>query len=500
MPRPNLNELNGDKLVLGRYRLIGAEPLGEGGWCVVWNAEDTLAKPGNNGEPKTVAVKTFRDQILRDVDPGTLAARFAKEVETFDTLGLSRFHAARCRHLSRRGFVGQLDPQQLFVNLLDFSTHSGHGARYQAERGAPSEAEFSSSAGSQRPGRTSSSSTSELPTLEPPQSSSGMQSRSQGASTDLGRTPQEQPLGPIRQSSALAPRPKPGKSKDGRYYLVLELAVETLEEWLQHRAETRDFVRLEEVRSVAATLAAGLAWLHSHGLCHLDIKPANIMRFGDGSWKLIDLEGTVPMWCTNKSSQLRLDGFTPLYVCPELAGAVLEDEAVLRGSTLALTGIAPSSKMDTWGAGVVILDMLAHESAFEEVRSSLAMQAMMCMDMDEDVGGIAIFEQNWYRWLVEPEPIAAEAYLTSLSSSAKLLQRCPELQDLLEKLLAKEPKFRLTAREVLEHPFLLLEREDSTAKLLEEEEPAMTRRPEVEEASVSAGRCQFSRLCCITVS
>lgn len=495
MPRPNLNELIGDKLVLGRYRLVGTEPLGEGGWCVVWCAEDTAAKPGNNAEPKRVAVKTFRDQILRDVDPGTLAARFAKEVETFDTLGLSRFHAARCRHLSRRGFVGQLDPQQLFVNLLDFSTHSGHGARYQAERGAPSEAEFSSTAGSSavRPGR-SSSSTSEVPASEPTGASNSLQSHSQGGLS------QEPLLGVRRQPSSLAPRPKPGKAKDGRYYLVLELAVETLEEWLQHRAESRDFVRLEEVRSVAATLAAGLAWLHSHGLCHLDIKPANIMRFGDGSWKLIDLEGTVPMWCTNKSSQLRLDGFTPLYTCPELAGAVLEDEAVLRGSTLALTGIAPSSKMDTWGAGVVILDMLAHESAFEEVRSSLAMQAMMCMDMDEDVGGIAIFEQNWYRWLVEPEPIAAEAYLTSRSSSAKLLQRCPELQDLLDRLLAKEPKFRPTAREVLEHPFLLLEREDSTAKLLEEEDQRMEHRPEVEEAAVHGGRCHFTRLCCITVS
>jgi len=490
MPRPNLNELTGDKLVLGRYRLIGQEPLGEGGWCVVWLAEDTVSKPGSNAEPTRVAVKTFRDQILRDVDPGTLAARFAKEVETFDTLGLSRFHAARCRHLSRRGFVGQLDPQQLFVNLLDFSTHGGHGARYQAERGTPSEAEFSSSAGSAaaKPGR-SSSSTSEMPTSEPLTSS--MQSHSQAS---------QEPLGPLRQSSALAPRPKPGKAKDGRYYLVLELAVETLEEWVQHRAESRDFVRLEEVRSVAASLAAGLAWLHSHGLCHLDVKPANIMRFGDGSWKLIDLEGAVPMWCTTKSSQLSLDGFTPLYVCPELAGAVLEDEAVLRGSTLALTGIAPSSKMDTWGAGVVILDMLAHESAFEEVRSSLAMQAMMCMDMDEDVGGIAVFEQNWYRWLVEPEPIAAEAYLTSLSSSAKLLQRCPELQDLLDRLLAKEPKFRPTAREVLEHPFLLLEREDSTARLLEDDEPTMMRRPEVEESSVNSGRCHFTGLCCMTVS
>mmetsp|Transcript_115029 Transcript_115029/g.229018 ORF Transcript_115029/g.229018 Transcript_115029/m.229018 type:complete len:501 (+) Transcript_115029:103-1605(+) len=500
MPRPNLNELNGDKLVLGRYRLVGSEPLGEGGWCVVWEAEDTTTTPDNSAYPKRVAVKTFRDQILRDVDPGTLAARFAKEVETFDTLGLSRFHAARCRHLSRRGFVGQLDPQQLFVNLLDFSTHSGHGARYQAERG-PSETEFSSSIGGSagRQGR-SSSSTSELPPSEPRTGSSGMQTNSQGATTDPGRPSQEPLLGPPRQSSALVPRPKPGKSKDGRYYLVLELAVETLEEWIQHRAESRDFVRLEEVRSVTATLAAGLAWLHSHGLCHLDIKPANIMRFGDGSWKLIDLEGTVPMWCTSKSSQLRLDGFTPLYTCPELAGAVLEDEAVLRGSTLALTGIAPSSKMDTWGAGVVILDMLAHESAFEEVRSGMAMQAMMCMDMEEDVDGIAVWEQTWYRWLVEPEPIAAEAYLTSLSSSAKLLQRCPELQDLLDRLLAKEPKFRLTAREVLEHPFLLLEREDSAAKLLEVEEPMMARRPEVEEAAISSGRCHFSRLCCITVA
>lgn len=388
MPRPLLVELGADRLVLDRYRIIGDRPLGEGGWCVVWCAEDV--GDASTTQAKRVAVKTFREQVLRENTAAILASRFVKEVDTFDALGLSH-----CHRRARVQSYDEINPQDLFVNLLDFSTELGGSARSECNPVHPS------LAGS---------------------------------------------VQPIIRSASPA---RPSRAKDGRYYLVLELAQESLDSWLRRRAQARDFVCVQDVREVASAIGAGLSWMHTHGLCHLDVKPANVMRFGD-HWKLIDLEGAVSLW--SSASTISLGCITPLYAPPELAAAVLGDKAVLDGSTTILVSLDPSARLDSWALGVVLLDVLAHECAFQELWSSLQMQSMMCFDVEgqEGIG----FQKEWYEWLAESVPIKAGEYLTSLPSSALLLKGSAELQDFLEQLLAKDPKKRMSGRDIMNHPFL----------------------------------------------
>lgn len=362
------------QLVLGRYRVLEGSLLGEGGWCRVLRAEDTQddqLEP--SGKRRRVALKTFHAQAMRQSGEAALGDRFAREIATFERLGLSRQHlaasgASPSRFVKSKSGGTDCTPGDLVVNLLDFSRQS--------------------------------------------------------------------PL-------------TPSTTSDGRYYSVLELADEPLDAFLDRRCSARDFVALAEVRDLARSLAAGLALLHRQGLCHCDVKPANIMRFGE-RWKLIDLEGALAL----PAASLSLSCFTPLYAAPEVAQAVLADTAVVAGTAATLESFAPSAKLDVWAAGVVLLDVLAHECAFQETWSGYQAQHMMDFDAVDD-GGLG-FLKDWYEWLADPSPIRPSDF-ASVASSRALLDSSQELRELLFGLLAKDPNARLSTEEFLQHPFLALD-------------------------------------------
>ena len=47
------------------------------------------------------------------------------------------------------------------------------------------------------------------------------------------------------------------------------------------------------VRQVAHQALCALAVLHGHGWVHMDVKPSNLMRFLDGTWRLVDFGSAV---------------------------------------------------------------------------------------------------------------------------------------------------------------------------------------------------------------
>eukprot|EP01063_Lacrimia_lanifica_P020513 TRINITY_DN2780_c1_g1_i1.p3 TRINITY_DN2780_c1_g1~~TRINITY_DN2780_c1_g1_i1.p3 ORF type:complete len:309 (+),score=63.31 TRINITY_DN2780_c1_g1_i1:549-1475(+) len=99
----------------------------------------------------------------------------------------------------------------------------------------------------------------------------------------------------------------------------------------------------DEIVRVLGHVLRALRYLHSQLFLHGDLKPANIMWFGE-SWKLIDLDGLLT------SSQLLdmrdAEFYTAIYAAPELAGAVAK-EALLR----------VSRGLDVWATGVIALEM-----------------------------------------------------------------------------------------------------------------------------------------------
>ena len=118
---------------------------------------------------------------------------------------------------------------------------------------------------------------------------------------------------------------KPGASKNDnyQYFVVLELGLYTLDDYIYTRGQNNHPFSLEEIRSIFWDLTRMVALLHRKSLAHMDIKPQNIMRFPDDKWKLIDMDGAL-----DASTELRLVDsecvFTPIYCAPELAAAILK--------------------------------------------------------------------------------------------------------------------------------------------------------------------------------
>jgi len=355
LSRAGSSPLEEGHMVLSRYRIQG-EPLGEGGWCVVYLAVDTRSE-------KRVAVKTFRNQSIRDVGEDAIASRFAKEVSAFQALGLAPDNS----HSGKKAWYR--DPRQLFVNLLDFS------------RG---------------------------------------------------------------------PDGAPARADDGRFYTILELADGgSLESWLPKRSENAEEA-LSQVLDVGRALASALSWMVQHQLVHCDLKPANVMRFG-GRWKLIDIEGVVSL--APLPTTVKPDAFTPLYACPEL-GRVWLDSAASSGGSGKGACCAPTAKMDVWSAGVVLLDVLARQCAFEDTFTGFQSAAFMELDGTEP-DDFPMGLKEWYEWLVDPTPVLPSEH-ASPSTLAEALERT-ELQALLRGLLAKDPAQRFTTEQFRAHPALALE-------------------------------------------
>eukprot|EP00927_Polykrikos_kofoidii_P009138 TRINITY_DN13793_c0_g1_i1.p1 TRINITY_DN13793_c0_g1~~TRINITY_DN13793_c0_g1_i1.p1 ORF type:complete len:604 (-),score=112.19 TRINITY_DN13793_c0_g1_i1:115-1926(-) len=140
-----------------------------------------------------------------------------------------------------------------------------------------------------------------------------------------------------------------GRDAQGFCFLVEEMGLQTLEQYIEDEAQFEGALERQQVLEVFASMAQIIAALHACGLTHLDIKPSNLMRFrrGDGRkgfvWKLLDMDGVHRAGAVVDPATITA---TPLYCSPELAAALTEGGAALR----------VSRKMDVWACGMTVLD------------------------------------------------------------------------------------------------------------------------------------------------
>lgn len=134
-----------------------------------------------------------------------------------------------------------------------------------------------------------------------------------------------------------------GRTEAGRPFLVLEFCDgETLEEVCRTRAP----LPAEEVLSLGARVADGLAAAHARGVIHRDVKPGNLMVGRDGTVKILDFGSAR----SRRSRALTAQGMvlgTPLYMSPEQ----------LRGER-----VGPAT--DVWSLAVVLVEALQGEHPF----------------------------------------------------------------------------------------------------------------------------------------
>jgi len=162
-------------------------------------------------------------------------------------------------------------------------------------------------------------------------------------------------------------------------------------------------------------MASAMQYLHSKKICHRDLKPENILlcslddknpviKITDmGLSKLVDLGTVLKTFCG-----------TPQYIAPE----------VIKGSSV-FGGPKPYSlKVDCWGLGVILYILLSGTPPFSEDRRI----------KQELKDQILTANYTFYPQLFD-----------SISVEAK---------DLIQKCLKVEPSERISAEEIMNHPWL----------------------------------------------
>lgn len=114
---------------------------------------------------------------------------------------------------------------------------------------------------------------------------------------------------------------------------------------------------LIKLKSILENILDGLAYIHSRGVVHNDIKPKNILLNKTGDTKITDFGNSFLM--TDKKQLENISAGTPVYTAPEV---------LLLNSGLAQTNpITPL--VDIWSLGIMIVEILTDALPFDNAGS-----------------------------------------------------------------------------------------------------------------------------------
>ncbi|XP_055703578.1 glycogen synthase kinase-3 beta-like isoform X2 [Phlebotomus papatasi] len=138
-----------------------------------------------------------------------------------------------------------------------------------------------------------------------------------------------------------------GEKKDEVYLnLVLEYIPETVYKVARQYARNKQTIPINFIRLYMYQLFRSLAYIHSLGICHRDIKPQNL---------LLDPETAVLKLCDFGSAKQLIQGEPNVsYICSRY----------YRAPELIFGAINYTSKIDVWSAGCVLAELLLGQPIF----------------------------------------------------------------------------------------------------------------------------------------
>lgn len=162
---------------------------------------------------------------------------------------------------------------------------------------------------------------------------------------------------------------------EGRAYIAMELLNGIS---LREMLDAQPLLSHTRALEITAQIARGLAYAHEHGVVHRDVKPANVIVVGERRVKITDF-GIARIATGETSAQSELAG-SPKYMSPEqVRGDALDGRSDLfaLGATLyeMLTGQAPFN-----GKNVsAIMDAVLHE----EPKAPSALNPLLPVELDD---------------------------------------------------------------------------------------------------------------------
>lgn len=167
----------------------------------------------------------------------------------------------------------------------------------------------------------------------------------------------------------------PGQdTRCGLTYLVMELAQYSLLELLKKHRDTLPCGRLSNLslKEIGHCVLSGVAAMHVRSVVHMDLKPDNIMLFGD-TWKIIDVDG-----CSRVGQLVSFEdanvSFSPCYCAPEWAYFLVKESSRYRKFQ-----VVPS--LDAWSVGILLLETILLYSPMKPIYDVCASEA--CGDHEE---------------------------------------------------------------------------------------------------------------------
>lgn len=186
---------------------------------------------------------------------------------------------------------------------------------------------------------------------------------------------------------------------------------------------------MDTVRIFSYQIFSALAYLHSIGICHRDIKPTNMLIDPiSGKLQLCDFGNAKPMQPGDIGVSYMA---TRSYRAPEL----LFDD---RMYTFAI---------DVWAAGCVVAEMVRGGTPLFRADNNNAMIV--------EVAGVIgpATPENLREYGTSKVPSAPKSPPKGIEAAIGK-EIGPDLRDLLERIFVYSPKARITAAECMRHPFL----------------------------------------------
>lgn len=175
-------------------------------------------------------------------------------------------------------------------------------------------------------------------------------------------------------------------------------------------------------------LVEGLAYMHRRGILHRDIKGSNILLSNSGSVKIADFGLARSVDLLNADALYTNRVITLWYRPPEL----LLGETKYNGS------------VDMWGLGCILAEFFVRKALFQghdEIGQLKAIYSVLGTPIEN--GWPEAASLPWYQLVPPREPRASQF-------TAKLGDRIPtSAQKLIQRMLALNPKHRITADETL---------------------------------------------------